>query len=51
VCGPRPEGAHQLMEELHEEKADFETIKIKLQNWYNDNKGEEICNELAQLIG
>ena len=51
VWGPRPEGAQQLMEELHEAKADFETIKIKLQNWYNDDKGEEICKELAQLIG
>ncbi len=51
VWGPRPEGAHQLMEELKAENADFETVKIKLQNWYNDNKGEEICHELAQLIG
>lgn len=50
VWGPRPEGAQQVVEKMKAVNADFEDTKIALQNWYNDNKGEEICNELAGLL-
>lgn len=48
--GPRPAGAQKIMNELKESNADFETIKIALQNWYNKNQGEELCAELTYLF-
>lgn len=44
--GPRPQECQNLMDQLSENNADFETIKIALQNWYNENKGVDIQNEL-----
>lgn len=32
------------------ENADFERVKLEIQNWYNANKGVDIENELQQLI-
>lgn len=48
--GPRPAGAQDLMNRLKEENADFERIKVELQNWYNQDKGKEIQNELKTLL-
>lgn len=50
VWGPRPVGAQQIVEKMKTLNSDFEDTKIALQNWYNENKGEEICNELAELL-
>lgn len=50
VWGPRPAKAQELYVRLKEENADFEKVKIELQNWYNDNKGEEIIKELTELL-
>lgn len=50
VWGPRPSGAQQLMNRLKEEAADFERIKLELQNWYNNDKGNEIQSELKELL-
>jgi len=50
VWGPRPKGAQEVVNEMKAQNSDFEQTKIALQNWYNDNKGEEICNELAELL-
>ncbi|MBX2887116.1 MAG: thioredoxin family protein [Ferruginibacter sp.] len=47
VWGPRPKAAQLVMEKMKAENADFETIKIALQNWYNKDKGVEICKELS----
>lgn len=47
--GPRPKGAQELMEELKSEDADFETIKLKLQSWYNTDKGKTIFRELLEF--
>lgn len=44
--GPRPNGAQQLMEELKAANADFEMIKMELQQWYNTDKGQELFSEL-----
>ena len=49
--GPRPKPAQQLMNELKAANADYETIKIALQQWYNHDKGETICREMGDLIG
>ncbi|MBC9813616.1 thioredoxin family protein [Crocinitomicaceae bacterium CZZ-1] len=48
--GPRPAGAQSLMNRLKEENAEFERIKIELQNWYNANKGKEIQEELKKML-
>jgi len=48
--GPRPEGAQQLMNRMKAGNADFETTKIALQNWYNNDKGISLCGELANLF-
>ncbi len=44
--GPRPVGSQQLMEQMKAGNADFETIKIALQNWYNNDKGRSLYREL-----
>ena len=48
--GPRPDGAQKLMTDLKSAGVDFETIKMELQNWYNRDKGQEIFQELKELI-
>lgn len=47
--GPRPEQCQLMYNQLKAENADFETIKIALQKWYNEDKGESLQNELLQL--
>lgn len=46
VWGPRPVGAQQVMEQMKADNADFETIKMALQNWYNNDKGHSLYQEL-----
>jgi len=48
--GPRPAECQQLYKEMHESKAPFEEVKIKLQNWYNEHHGVEIQEEIAALL-
>jgi len=48
--GPRPAGCQEIYDRLMEEKADFETVKTALQNWYNADKGTEIQREISRLI-
>lgn len=48
--GPRPKGAQQLMEKMKADKADSEAVKIALQNWYNQNKGISLCEELTEFF-
>lgn len=50
IWGPRPAGAQQVMEEMKAAQADFDATKIALQNWYNANKGQEVCTEIAALL-
>lgn len=50
VWGPRPEGAQDLMNRLKAENADFEKIKVELQNWYNNDKGCQIQRELKEIL-
>lgn len=47
--GPRPKGAQDLMEELKGANADFEMVKVELQQWYNTDKGNELFQELLGL--
>lgn len=50
IWGPRPEKCQKMYSNLIIEKADFERVKIEIQNWYNANKGVDIQNELKTLI-
>jgi hypothetical protein len=47
---PRPAEAKQLVNKMKAENADFETIKVALQNWYNNDKGLSLCRELNTLF-
>lgn len=50
IWGPRPAGAQEMMMQLKKEAAEFEKIKLELQNWYNQDKGKEIQNELKEIL-
>ena len=48
--GPRPAECQLLYKEMHENKAPFEEVKIRLQNWYNEHHGVEIQEEISVLF-
>lgn len=48
--GPRPKQAQVVTDELKASGAEFEDIKIALQNWYNEDKGKSMYKELTALI-
>ena len=48
--GPRPKDCQELYSRLLSEKADFEKMKIALQQWYNSNKGIDTQKELTDLV-
>lgn len=48
--GPRPEVCQKIYDELTAQQADFETVKIALQNWYNSNNGEAIQQEMLVVL-
>ncbi|MBV7529753.1 thioredoxin family protein [Chitinophaga sp. sic0106] len=50
VWGPRPAGCQTLYDRLKHEKADFEQMKISLQQWYNEDKGVSVQLELLPLL-
>ncbi|MCU0430359.1 MAG: thioredoxin family protein [Cytophagaceae bacterium] len=48
--GPRPEACQVLYDQLKQQEADFETIKLELQKWYNHDQGKHIQEELRKLF-
>jgi hypothetical protein len=50
VWGPRPAKCQLVYASFMAQKAEFETVKTELQNWYNHDKGVEIQKELAELL-
>jgi Thioredoxin len=48
--GPRPEACQKIYDELMAQQADFETVKVALQNWYNSNNGEAIQQEMLAVL-
>ena len=48
--GPRPEDCQKMYANLVSENADFEKVKMEIQNWYNANKGLDIQHELRELL-
>lgn len=50
VWGPRPAGAAKVSADMKAANADLETSIVALQNWYNDDKGKEIIDEIAERM-
>jgi|SRR5690606_5038490 len=48
--GPRPVECQKLYDQLKAENADFETQKVALQTWYNDDKGQSVQRELDIIL-
>jgi len=48
--GPRPAGCQVIYDKLKVEHADFETMKIELQKWYNKDEGKELFEELKFIL-
>ncbi len=50
VWGPRPADCQVIFNQLKADGADFEQMKIALQNWYNQDAGVSLQEELDNLI-
>lgn len=50
VWGPRPETCQEIYQNLNDQNADFETIKLALQQWYNADKGISFQQELLTRL-
>lgn len=48
--GPRPVQAQQLYDQLRADVLNLSTLKVKLQEWYNQNKGVDLCQEITALL-
>jgi hypothetical protein len=48
--GPRPSECQKIYLGLKENEAEFEEVKVTLQNWYNKDKGQSLQSELLDLI-
>ena len=48
--GPRPASAQQLVQELNASGIEKSEVVLALQNWYNDNKGDEMQQEWLGLF-
>jgi hypothetical protein len=48
--GPRPALAQQLVLDLNASGAEKSEVVLALQNWYNDNKGEEMQQEWMRIF-
>ncbi len=47
--GPRPKGAQDLMDSLKSRNVELETLLGELQQWYNQDKGRSLCQEIKNL--
>jgi hypothetical protein len=48
--GPRPTECQSLYLDLKTSNASFEEQKITLQQWYNENKGSDLQQEICKLL-
>lgn len=50
--GPRPSGAAQLVDDYKKAHGSLDaTFREQLQQWYNEDKGRQIADELLTLLG
>ncbi len=50
IWGPRPMDAQSLFLSLKAEDKNFDEIKEAIQNWYNEDKGVKLSQEIINLI-
>jgi hypothetical protein len=50
VWGPRPQACQDLFLSLKEQQIPFEDIKIQIQQWYNQDQGVSIQQEIITLL-
>ncbi|MCF6405481.1 thioredoxin family protein [Chitinophaga filiformis] len=50
VWGPRPQENQELFEQMKGDERDMEEIKLRLQKWYNDDKGRSLQHELLEAL-
>jgi hypothetical protein len=50
VWGPRPAPCQKIFLELKRSKASFDEQKVTLQNWYNQDRGQTLQQEILELI-
>lgn len=50
MWGPRPKDCQLVYNELQAQNADFETLKLELQKWYNSDKGVSQQKELIGIL-
>src|SRR5690606_20834746 len=48
--GPRPVACQELLNQLNTKGADFEQKNMGLQNWYNNDKGKTLQDELTIIL-
>lgn len=48
--GPRPKECQAIYLNLKKKEAEFEEVKVTLQNWYNKDKGQSLQNEFIDLL-
>ncbi len=48
--GPRPEEVQNLRNEMKRRDADYDSINIALQHWYNQDKGQFLCKEMEAML-
>ncbi len=48
--GPRPEELQNWYLEARKKELSFDEVKIELQKWYNNDKGQKIQMEILDLI-
>lgn len=50
VWGPRPKELQDLYLKMKEENLEFDDIKLELQKWYNQDKGQTIQSEFINFL-
>lgn len=48
--GPRPAAAQEIFNNMKSEGAVYDEITLKLQGWYNVDKGQRVQQELLELV-
>lgn len=50
VWGPRPKAAQQLFQDMKEAGLPVDDQKVRLQQWYNDDKGNSMQQEFVSIL-
>jgi hypothetical protein len=50
IWGPRPKECQEIFQEMKSQGLEFEQQKVKLQEWYNNDKGQSLQLELLKVL-